>query len=74
MNRLKELREDSDLSQEYCSIIANISKNSYIRYEKGLRATPDDVLISFSSFYRTSVDYILGLTDEIKPYPRTRKK
>ncbi len=72
-NRLKDLREDNDFSQEYCSKKANIGKNSYIRYEKSERSIPDDVLVFFSNFYSVSIDYILYLTNETKPYPRIKK-
>lgn len=73
-NRLKELRKDKGLTQEECSRIAYISKNSYIRYEKNERVPPIDTMITFAEYYRTSLDYIVGLTDEIKPYPRKIKK
>lgn len=73
-NRLKELREDNDLTQDECAKIAYISKNSYIRYEKNERVPPIDTMIMFAEYYRTSLDYIAGMTDEIKPYPRKRKK
>ena len=71
--RLRELREDNDLTQEECSKIAYISKKSYIRYEKNERIPPIDILITFAEYYRTSIDYIAGITDEIKPYPRRKK-
>lgn len=74
MNRLKDLREDNDLTQEECAKVAFISKNSYIRYERNERIPTADTLISFANFYKTSVDYILKLTDEIKPYPRGKEK
>lgn len=67
-SRLKELREDNDLTQEECAKIAIISKNSYIRYEKGEREIPLDVAVAFAKHYNTSIDYIAKLTDEIKPY------
>ena len=66
--RLKELREDHDLTQEYCAKLAFISKNSYIRYEKGERMIPLDTITIFAKFYNTSIDYIAKLTDEKKPY------
>ena len=72
--RLKELREDNDLTQEDCAKIAYIAKNSYIRYEKNERMIPLDTISIFAEFYRTSIDYIAGLTDEIKPYPRNTQK
>ncbi len=70
-NRLKELREDNDLTQEKCAKIAYISKNSYIRYEKGERILPLDIAKKYAEYYRTSIDYIAKETNEIKPYPRS---
>lgn len=66
--RLRDLREDNDLTQVECAKIAFISKNTYIRYEKGEREIPLDVAKTFATYYRTSIDYIAKLTDEIKPY------
>lgn len=71
--RLRELREDSDLTQEECAKLAYIAKNSYIRYENNIRIPPSDVICFFAEFYKTSTDYILGLTNERKPYPRKKK-
>lgn len=71
--RLRELREDNDLTQEQCAKIAYIAKNSYIRYEKGERTLPMDTAIKFAEYYRTSLDYIAKTTDEKQPYPRTKK-
>ena len=61
--RLKELREDHDLTQEQCAKIAYISKNSYIRYEKGERVPPLDIIVMYAKYYNTSIDYIACLTD-----------
>lgn len=69
-NRLKELREDNDLTQEECAKIAFISKNSYIRYEKYERIPPLDIIAIYAEYYKTSIDYIAYLTNEIKPYPK----
>lgn len=66
--RLRDLREDNDLTQVECAKIAFISKNTYIRYEKGEREIPLDIAKIFATYYRTSIDYIAKLTDEIKPY------
>ena len=71
--RLRELREDHDLTQEKCAKIAYISKNSYIRYENGERIPPIDTIEKFAIYYNTSIDYITKLTDHIKPYPRGKK-
>jgi len=72
--RLKELREDNDLTQDECAKIAYIAKNSYIRYEKNERIPPLDTIATFAEYYRTSIDYIAGITDEIKPYPRKKER
>ena len=55
-----------DLTQKKCAEIAFISKNSYIRYEKGERVPPLDVIISFAKYYNVSIDYIAGLTNSKK--------
>lgn len=72
-SRLRELREDNDLTQEECARIAYIAKNSYIRYENGERVIPLDTIKKFAEYYRTSIDYIAKLTDEPRPYPRAKK-
>ena len=66
MSRLRDLREDNDLTQEFCAKIAHISKKSYERYENGLRSIPEDVIIKFCKYYNVSADYILELTDEYR--------
>jgi transcriptional regulator with XRE-family HTH domain len=70
--RLRELREDHDLTQEMCAKIAFISKNSYIRYENGERVPTIDTIEKFAIYYNTSIDYIAGLTDKFAPYPRNK--
>ncbi len=61
--RVKDLREDHDLTQQYVSEYLGMKQPQYSRYENGLRDIPTDVLIKLSKLYTTSVDYILGLTD-----------
>lgn len=68
--RLRELREDNDLTQEFCAKIAFISKNSYIRYENGERTPPLDTIKLFAEYYNTSIDYIAKATDEKTPYKK----
>lgn len=63
-NRIRDLREDSELTQIQCAKIAYISKNSYIRYENGEREPPLDVIISLAKYYNVSLDYIAGLTND----------
>lgn len=62
--RLRDLREDKDLSQEKCAKIGFISKNSYIRYESGERTPPLDVIVIYAKYYNVSIDYIAGLTND----------
>lgn len=61
--RLRDLREDKDLTQEQCAKIAYISKNSYIRYENDERIPPLDTIIKFARYYNVSIDYIAKLTN-----------
>ena len=64
--RLRDLREDNDLSQPQCAKIACISKNSYIRYETGERVPPLDVIVLLAKHYNVSIDYIAGLSNTPK--------
>ena len=66
--RIKDIREDSDITQQQIADFLHIKQNTYSQYENGLRQIPIDLLIELSKFYNTSVDYLLGLTDEKKPY------
>lgn len=61
--RLKDLREDRDLSQQEIADYLGMKQPQYSRYERGLRDIPTDVLIRLSRLYGTSTDYILGLTN-----------
>lgn len=61
--RIRDLREDKDLSQSQIAEILNISQSTYSRYESGYLDVPSEVLIALSKFYNVSVDYILGLKD-----------
>lgn len=65
-NRIKDLREDHDLTQKQISKILNCSQQVYSNYELGQRDIPTEILISLSRHYDVSVDYILGLTDNPK--------
>lgn len=70
--RLKDLREDLDLTQSYVADKLNIKQNTYSQYENGQRQISIGALIKLAEFYHTSVDYILELTDTAKPYPRKK--
>lgn len=68
--RIKDLREDADLTQQNIAEYLNIKQNTYCQYEKGQRQIPIDLLIKLAEYYGVSVDYILGLTDIKTPYPK----
>ena len=72
MLRLKDLREDKDLLQKDIAKILKTTREQYSRYETGVRFIPVYHLETLAKFYNTSVDYILGLTNEITPYPRIK--
>ena len=67
--RIRDLREDCDLTQEYMGQILNCSQRIYSNYERGDVDIPTQILIKLAAFHNTSVDYLLGLTDEKRPYP-----
>lgn len=68
--RLRELREDKDLTQAQISKILNMSQTGYSKYETGENDVPTKILIELAKYYNVSVDYILGITNETKPYQR----
>lgn len=72
--RLKDLREDHDLTQLQISTLLNISQVAYSYYELGKRSIPLELLSKLADFYHTSIDYILYRTDEIAPYPKMLQK
>ena len=70
--RLRDLREDSDLTQRALANHLHIRQNTYSQYETGRRQLPVEVLIELALYFDTSTDYLLGLTNERKPYPRAK--
>ena len=71
--RIRDLREDHDLLQKDVAAYLKCTQVCYSNYEMGKRDIPTDVLKALALFYDTSVDYLLGLTDEAKPYPRSHE-
>lgn len=67
--RIRNLREDSDLTQAELGKQINVPQRTYAYYESGERMIPPQILISLARFHRVSVDYLLGLTDQKTPYP-----
>ena len=68
IKRIRDLREDNDLTQTELGNILHISQRTYSHYEMGTRDIPIELLLQLAHFYNTSVDYILGETDEKRPY------
>lgn len=68
--RIRDLREDHDLTQKQVSVMLNCSQQVYSNYELGQRDIPTNILISISKLYNVSVDYILEISDN----PNIQKK
>ena len=67
--RVKDMREDHDLTQRKIAEILGMSQPQYCLYEQGYRDWPTDVLIKLADLYDTSIDYLLGRTDNPNKYP-----
>ena len=72
--RLRDLREDNDMSQTVLARTIGMSQTGYSKYETGENDIPTSVLIKLANYYNTSIDYILGLTDVKEPYPASSQK
>lgn len=70
--RLEDLRIDNDKTQAEIAQYLGCQREVYRRYEKGTRQIPVDMLIQLSKLYNVSIDYLVGLTNEKKPYPRSK--
>ena len=68
--RIRDLREDKDLTQKQIASILGMSQTGYSKYETGENDIPTSVLIQLSKFYDTSIDFLLGQTATKKPYPK----
>lgn len=71
--RIRDLREDNDLTQKQVADYLRIKQNTYSQYETGTRQIPVEILIALAALYKTSIDYLLGITDCKTPYPRAKK-
>jgi len=71
--RIRNLREDRDLTQKEMAKILSVAQTTYSDYELGKLNIPLQTLIAIAVFHNTSVDYLLELTDEKKPYKRKEK-
>ena len=72
--RLRDIREDKDLTQREVAAFLHIQQNTYSQYETGQRQIPVALLIKLADYFLTSVDYILELTDEPRPYPPSKRR
>lgn len=61
--RIRDLREDADLSQAEMGQKINLPQRTYAYYESGQRTIPPEILIKIAKYHKVSVDYLLGLTD-----------
>ena len=64
--RIRDLREDRDMTQRQLAAVLNCSQQVYSNYELGQRDIPTDILIKICKFYGVSADYILGISDNLK--------
>lgn len=70
--RIRNLRIDKGLTQEALAKVLNIKQNTYSQYEIGVLNYPLEVVIQLAVYYHTSVDYLVGLTDNPVPYERNK--
>ena len=70
--RIKDLREDNDITQKTIAQFLNMSQNGYSQYETNTNKIPVEILKKLAIYYNTSIDYLVELTDEKKPYKRKK--
>lgn len=71
-DRIRNLREDADLTQAELGEQINVPQRTYAYYESGERMIPPQVLVALAQFHQVSIDYLLELTDQKAPYPRRK--
>ena len=71
--RIRDLREDHDLTQRQLAAKLGMTQTQYFRYEQGYRDVPSDILIALADLYQTSTDYILGRTDDPRFFGGSRR-
>ncbi|MBO5226825.1 MAG: helix-turn-helix transcriptional regulator [Ruminococcus sp.] len=72
-NRIRDLREDADLTQKQIAEYLKMSQTGYSKYETGENDIPTAVWLKLADFYNTSVDYLMKRTDVKQPYPKPSK-
>ncbi len=66
--RIRDLREDADLTQRQVADMLHCDQSQYSKYERGERELPLAYAVKLAQFYKTSVDYLVGLSDMREPY------
>lgn len=72
-NRIKELREDQDITQRDLAHYLKVAQNTYCNYENGIREIPIQILIQLAQYYQVNLEYLLGLTDIPTPLPPSKR-
>ena len=72
--RIRDLREDKDMTQKHVAKILNCSQQVYSNYELGQRDIPTQILVALANLHNTSIDYLLNITDVSIPYPSKKTK
>ncbi len=70
--KIRDMREDNDFSQKQIAEYLECDRSLYSKYERGERDIPLHLMVQLALYYQTSVDYLVGLTAEKRPYPRTK--
>lgn len=70
--RIRDLREDSDMTQQQIADLLFINRRTYSYYEIGARGIPTEILSKLADIFNTSTDYLIGRTDVRKPYPKKK--
>lgn len=73
-SRLRNLREDRDMTQAEMGKVLQMSQTGYSKYETGENDIPTTILIELAAYHNTSIDYLLNLTDVKTPYPKSKEK
>ena len=72
--RIRDIREDNDLTQKDIAKLLNVAQRTYSGYENGTRNIPVQLIVKLAIYYEVSTDYLLNLTDDPQPYPKKRIK
>lgn len=66
------MREDQDISQQQIADYLMCDQSLYSKYERGERTVPLEIMVKLADYYHTSIDYLVGITDQKAPYPRSK--